>query len=129
MFSHVGHVESQSTSRTTKNVSTCKNGLSCEWLAKQRCSFFHPRIGVQNTWTREDSGQGGHQVNRFNKEPRRQPRDQAEPNKQSDRVVCRFNGRCERIPNCQYLHFNEDFPKLQGRRNSVMRRNINQRRN
>ena len=46
MFSHVGHVISPSTSRNTNNVPKCRNGLSCEWLAKQRCSFFHHSVGI-----------------------------------------------------------------------------------
>ena len=41
---------------------------------------------------------------------------------QSDREMCRFDGRCERIPNCPYIHSLEDFPPLI-RRKQVTRRN------
>ena len=47
---------------------------------------------------------------------------------QSDREMCRFDGRCERIPNCPYIHSMEDFPPLR-RRTPVMRRNNHQKRN
>ena len=41
---------------------------------------------------------------------------------QPDRLPCKFDGRCERIPNCPYIHSMEDFPPLQ-RRGKPMRRN------
>ena len=41
---------------------------------------------------------------------------------QPDRAKCKFDGRCERIPNCPWIHSMEDFPPLQ------RRRSINQRR-
>ena len=52
---------------------------------------------------------------------------------QPDRAQCHYDGRCERIPNCPYIHSMEDFPPLQGRRNPAPqvprgRRNLNQKR-
>ena len=47
---------------------------------------------------------------------------------QSDREMCRFDGRCERIPNCPYFHTMEDFPPLR-RRTPVARTNNYQKRN
>ena len=41
---------------------------------------------------------------------------------QPDRLNCRFDGRCERIPNCPYIHSLEDFPLLQGRSQRNQRR-------
>ena len=143
-YSHVGHQQNsntRTTSRNTTKVPECLNGSSCEWLSKGNCSYFHPRIGVQKPWasrdrvtrTRQDSinSQGGRtrqdsrtshgartrQVSRTSQEAggRGQPR----PGSQSDRATCRFDGRCERIPNCPYLHYKEDFPPLQVRRNTV----------
>ena len=48
---------------------------------------------------------------------------------QPDRAQCRFDGKCERIPNCPYIHSMEDFPPLQGRRNPVPRVPANRRNN
>ena len=48
---------------------------------------------------------------------------------QPDRDQCRFDGRCERIPNCPYIHSMEDFPPLQGRKNPVPRVPANRRNN
>ena len=39
----------------------------------------------------------------------------------SGRLTCKFDGRCDRIPNCPYMHYKEDFPPLQGKRNPTMR--------
>ena len=47
---------------------------------------------------------------------------------QPDRLPCRFDSRCERIPNCPWIHSMEDFPPLQGRSNNVLRNNTQQRR-
>ena len=46
-FSHVGPQNKTGSNKTTAKVARCKNGASCEWLANNTCSFFHPRIGVQ----------------------------------------------------------------------------------
>ena len=64
-------------------------------------------------------GEGGRQEGRHTQRSIIQP----------DRLPCRFDGRCERIPNCPYLHSMEDFPPLQRRGNPLRRMNQNQRRN
>ena len=51
-FSHVGHQNgSSSTTQNRSRVPACNNGPSCEWLQKGKCSYFHPRVGVQKPWT------------------------------------------------------------------------------
>ena len=62
----------------------------------------------------EGRSQGGQQKDRSPQQPSRNLI-------QPDRLKCRFDGRCERIPNCPFLHSLEDFPLLQGRR--TQRRN------
>ena len=62
----------------------------------------------------ENRGQGGRQEDRSPQQPTRNLI-------QPDRLKCRFDGRCERIQNCPFLHSLEDFPLLQGRR--TQRRN------
>ena len=41
---------------------------------------------------------------------------------QPDRLDCKFDGRCERIPNCPWIHSLEDFPPLQGGKRNIQRR-------
>ena len=139
MFSHVGRQNPMSgtTTETTTKTPTCRNGSSCEWLKKKVCSFHHPRIGVQKPWTtreavqegRQGSRQGGRQGGRQLLPCQQLSRNHGKSPSQSDRAVCKFDGRCDRIPNCPYLHYKEDFPPFQGRRNPEVRRNTNQRRN
>ena len=87
-------------------------------------------------------GESGHQEDRRHAGrqggPRARPGDEAgrqedrQPQRsiiQPDRLPCRFDGRCERIPNCPYIHSMEDFPPLQRREKPVRRMNQNQRRN
>ena len=60
--------------------------------------------------------QGGRQVSRDT--GGRQEESQAQGGRQEtmvqpDREQCRFDGRCERIPNCPFIHSLEDFPPIQ----------------
>ena len=136
-FSHVGRQiinESQDRNITTTKVPACTNGPHCEWLAKGNCSYFHPRVGVQKPWTRRhDQDQSRRQEPRSRQEPRtrQESRTRQEPRSSTrqDRETCKFDGRCDRIPNCPYMHYQEDFPPFQGRRNQEVRRHQNQRRN
>ena len=148
-FSHAGHQqsnESRNTRKETTKVPECSNGPSCEWLAKGNCSYFHPRIGVQKPWASRDRVRSGrpdsrsHQDSRSpqdswaRQESRSRPQSRSKQDsdrgqaKQSDRSTCKFDGRCEKIPNCPYMHYKEDFPPFKGRRNPTMRRSQTQRR-
>ena len=52
-FAHVGHQknsESTSTRKSTTKIPGCKNGLTCDWLKKGNCSYFHANVGVQRPW-------------------------------------------------------------------------------
>ena len=157
-FSHVGQQqnnETQENNRNTIRVPACQNGPSCDWLSKGCCSYFHPRVGVQKQWNnrqdqrrgrqhhgqgRQDLGQGrqdqahGRQDQGRGRQGQGQSRRQEyrssqEPNSRQDRATCKFDGRCDRIPNCPYMHYQEDFPPFQGRRNPVTGRRQNQRKN
>ena len=157
-FSHVGkqNKSSSSTNKTNTRVPSCKNGPTCEWLIKGNCSYFHPRVGVQRPWvnkegqggrqeaTRPSGGQGGHQggyQEAARPSERQGGRQETQPHKRSqgqhsrartlqpDREQCKFDGRCERIPNCPFIHSLEDFPIFQGRRAPAIRKNLNQRKN
>ena len=146
--------DSKTTQETSTKVPACKNGPTCEWLRKSTCSYFHPRVGVQKPWVRKDrnqvhrlegarpaGGQGGSQGGR-QEAPRQAggkggrqetgPRNRVQGHQirqrtvQPDREKCKFDGRCERIPNCPFIHSLEDFPIFQGRRNPVAGRHQNQ---
>ena len=126
-FSHVGYQNktSDTTSKTTtRRVPACGNGISCEWLRKGACSFFHPRVGVQKPWANQDG-----RLKAKNQGTSQPIRNQTKFRGQSDRLPCRFDGRCEKVPNCPFLHSLQDFPLLQGKRNPGIQRDPNQRRN
>ena len=155
LFSHVGRQnEPITTSKTTTRVPACSNGAGCEWLARGSCSYFHPRVGVQKPWNRTV----GRQDTRPSQESSRprpdtrlrpdtrpcqdtRPRQDTRPhqdtrnnlgnNGENRREICRFDGRCDRIPNCPHLHILslEDFPLFRGRRVPVVGRNQPRRRN
>ena len=134
-FSHVGRQNLQRTisaNTTNTRVPLCKNGASCDWLAKGSCSYFHPRIGVQKPWTHKDNGQGGRQDR--DSQSRQQPSNNQTQHggrrlRQDNRPACRFDGRCEKIPNCPDIHSMQVFPVFQGRRNTTGMRNQGWRRN
>ena len=151
-FSHAGQqnkslttTKKTNTSKTNTRVPACKNGPTCDWLGKGTCSYFQPTIGVQRPWVNKLGGQqeaarssggrqGGHQGG-HGRDTRQGT--QIHNNKQNNRnqyvqqqrEQCKFNGRCERIPNCPFIHSLEDFPIFQGRRAPVVRRKQNQTRN
>ena len=75
---------------------------------------------------RQDTrGQGGRQESR-SQGSRQEARSQVNiPRRnliQPDRLDCKFDGRCERIPNCPWIHSMEDFPPLVGGRRNKQRR-------
>ena len=147
-YAHVGYQiknGSEPISTHSTKVPACKNGSRCEWLEKGKCSFFHKGVGIQKPWVQkdidhEDRGRGigksrtqqmghperSHRPNRGQAKPRGQSGDSRWD--RSDQSDCRFDGRCERIPNCPHFHSLQNFPILQGRKQGGIR-NQNQRRN
>ena len=71
-------------------IRECRNGTNCRYLRNGVCCFFHRGVGVQSP-----------RSNCFET-----------TNIASDESWCKFNPNCNRIPNCPYLHSNQDFPKL-----------------
>ena len=42
------HASSVGTITTNRaRVPACNNGCNCDWLKKGRCSYSHPRVGMQ----------------------------------------------------------------------------------
>ena len=66
------------------NISECRNGAKCGYLANGICSFYHWGVGVQKL----------------------------NQNKDKNRTNCLYTEDCRRVPNCPFLHSEEDFPKL-----------------
>ena len=81
-------------SRSPRDRPTCRNGNRCRYLANGICSFFHRGIGVQNP-------------------PQLQ---------QTSRGWCTFLEDCYNVPNCQFIHYEEDFPKLSQTNSPPIRR-------
>ena len=127
-YAHVGHQNSngsESTSTNSARVPSCKNGTSCEWLKKGRCSYFHPRVGVQKPWVTKDRRQDSRvEVRKDSRqqsrqESRPQPRQESGQNKGLDSgqvsrqpnqlKQCKFGAKCDKGFNCGFLHLAKDF--------------------
>ena len=81
-FTHLQESQSRSTPH-------CRNGSRCNFLARGSCFFFHSGVGTQ------------------------QPRNQEVPaESQNSKTWCKYLEDCDRVPNCPFLHAEEDFPKL-----------------
>ena len=145
-FSHTGQQNKTLSSTTEKNhtnLKACRNGQSCEWLKKDKCNFFHAQTrgqggrqesraqgGRQKSWAqggRQESQSQGRGQESQAQAGRQQSRAQGGRQNivQPDRDQCQFDGRCERIPNCPYIHSLEDFPLLTGRKQPVRRTSNN----
>ena len=101
-FAHVGYRAGQESNSTRKeSITPCRNGRSCSWLARGRCTFGH----------NEERSQGG-----------RQPQSRREGNHIRSEQMCWHNENCRRN-HCPYKHTSTtDFPNLrisQGQRPQV----------
>ena len=90
-FSHPPHT------KPNTDIPMCKNGFRCFFLANGVCSYFHRGIGVQKP------------KNLFQEETMNQS-----PNlfQQPGRRWCKYLKDCFSVPNCPFIHANEDFPEL-----------------
>ena len=107
-FSHVGHQLTESVEHISTNstrVPACKHDISCKWLARGICSYFHKNVGVQKPWISNDNSEKTHK----NTHPSNNPGD-SQPSGMS---VCRYGARCHKVPKCTFLHSLADFPTLQ----------------
>ena len=75
-------------------VPLCRNGLRCRYFARGVCSFFHKGVGVQMAKTENHS------------------RSQEPSHPYHQQRWCKFLEDCNRVPNCGFIHAEEDFPKL-----------------
>ena len=107
-FSHVGRQEKTSPEqKSTNNARTaCRNGPTCSFLARGKCSFDHHMHKVHNN---REHGNTRH--NDREHQGVRQDQNKGQGRKQkADRAPCRFGRDCDRVLNCPYIHNLEDFP-------------------
>ena len=123
-------------------------GVQKTWVNKKasneggqvsRSQGSRQEVGIRGP--RQESRSQGHRQERRSQGPRQEgrsqgsrqggrsqgPRQESRGLAQPDRLPCKFDGRCERIPNCPWIHSLEDFPPIQRRSNNVLR-NISQQR-
>jgi hypothetical protein len=72
----------------------CRNGIRCKYLLSGVCSFFHSGVGIQKPRYNPEIDQENMQT------------------EQNTTKWCRFLEDCNRVPNCAFSHYEEDFPKL-----------------
>ena len=107
-FSHVGRQEKTSPEqKSTNNARTaCRNGPSCRFLARGKCSFDHHMHRVHNTREPRNAGHNDREH-----QGARQDRNLGQGRRQKDdRAPCRFGRDCDRVLNCPYIHSPADFP-------------------
>ena len=82
-----------------RNIPDCRNGPYCRYLSSGVCRYFHKNLGVQKSQDQHDLQGQVHQqeVHQNNYQPNR---------------WCRFLEDCTRVPNCDFKHYDEVFPKL-----------------
>ena len=91
-FSHVGKQDNPRPEPHPTANAPCRNGPSCSYLAKGKCKFEHHKKNKHQ----------GEQVPTRGRQARRT---------QPQREQCKFQGDCDRVPNCPFLHSVADFPQ------------------
>ena len=101
-FSHVGKQDSPRSEDKTTRDTPCRNGPSCSFLARRRCNFDHHE-------------EGRHQKGQSRQGNARRPNPATGTgqgrNQQDRRPLCRYQGDCDRVPNCPNIHNMADFPQ------------------
>ena len=136
-YAHVGNQQRKSSEfKNTKETKAAeyKNGNRCEWLDKGKCSFFHKGVGIQKPWVNKDRNHEERRQEPMHRPLNREqglPEGSRQPNQRrqfssrrrdrSGQSDCRFDGRCERLPNCPYFHSLQNFPLFQGQRQKQRR--------
>ena len=82
----------------------CRNGPRCPYLANGVCSFYHNGIGVQRPRFQNQSG--------FRNLNNRRMFSSNLYNSEQYNKWCELMEDCDRVPNCPFSHYEQDFPKL-----------------
>ena len=80
------------------DVPFCRNGFRCKYLAQGVCSFFHKGVGVQ--------------MPKFQSEPEKNQESNQFHNQHQQNRWCKYQGDCFQLPECPFMHAEEDFPEL-----------------
>ena len=106
-FSHVGRQDKGSSeAQATPKAIACRNGPSCSYLARGKCRFEH-HLDRNH---KDRRGQSGEDRRGQSGEDRRGQSGQGR-RQQDNRGQCKFGRRCDRVPNCPWIHSLEDFPQ------------------
>ena len=80
-----GQRQGQRHGQQEQQVEVCTRGFRCRFLAMGNCHFYHDNQ---------------HNIN--------------QTNNQTNGQVCYYQEDCDRVPNCPFIHSNEDFPVMTG---------------
>ena len=114
------------------NIPECRNGLSCRYLERGMCMFYHRGAGVQKM-----NKKNNHTFNKSNKNfstpecrngvqcwqlalgkcvfshsGAREHNRNENRNYKFNKGYCYYMEDCSRVPNCPYVHYEQDFPQL-----------------
>ena len=85
------HQRQKAQNESSQNIPNCRNGVYCDYFYRGRCRYFHRGTGIQNPGTNH----------RFIRN--------TNPN---NRGWCKYLEDCFKVPNCQFKHYDKDFPEL-----------------
>ena len=100
-YSHVGIQDTPRAVDKSTKTTPCRNGPMCTFLARGRCNFDHHKADRHQDQVRQ-----GNTSNRTHNRGTVQGR-----NQQDRRPLCRYQGDCDRVPNCPNIHNTADFPQ------------------
>ena len=90
----------QETEKT--QVPLCRNGQRCTYFSRGICYFYHRGFGTQKPTIKNKNYQDKNVKGRW----------------------CNFRDRCNRIPNCPFIHRDQDFPELKKIKTPPLRQEI-----
>ena len=92
---HCKFLHDRNEKKEENEVPVCRNGLTCKYLARGACRYFHQKLGGSNRGSQYTFYQQNQQ---YHQKPRQK--------------WCRYLENCNRVPECIFKHYEEDFPEL-----------------
>ena len=109
--------------KNVTNVAHCNNGIGCKYLASGVCRFFHQGVGVKNMMNQSQQRQEQQHFQQQHYPQQQQQKYHQQHRQYKESTWCRFLEDCDRVPNCPFTHYEEDFPKLSETNNPPEARN------
>ena len=109
--------------KNVTNVAHCNNGIGCKYLASGVCRFFHQGVGVKNMMNQSQQQQEQQHFQQQHYPQQQQQKYHQQHRQYKESTWCRFLEDCDRVPNCPFTHYEEDFPKLSETNNPPEARN------